>query len=247
MSKVRRWVMVAAVLLVSGCAHPPPKVVSPATSEFKTNVMAPAGLARVYILPTLSKGMYSDLEGRAGIAIFYDGSEKGAPLAWTAKSTFIGFDITPGTYDLLAYTSSTVTKFTKSLTFESGAVYFLRPTFFRSMKDLSTSGSGTSASSNGMTFEPVPAAVGRAEIQRMDMSNLRTEGQNFLAQAQARRMPAQQTAAPVYIPAPVVSQPPDTDFKGVEQKLMELRQLFQKGLITKEDYDAKRQGILNVY
>ena len=210
-------VLIASVAVVVGaCSSPPPAVNSAATAEFKRTVAAPADSARVYILPTLSKGMFTDPEGRAGIAIFNDGSERGAPLAWTAKQTFVAFDIPPGTYDLMAYTDGSFTKFTKSMTFANGSVSFLRPTFFRSARELSAAGSGAAAPNNGMGFEPVPLAIGVDEIGGMAMAELAPEGQAFLAQARTRPSPPQsvhppagpaQPAAP-YAPPP--AQPPVT-------------------------------------
>ena len=239
-----RWAVLAAALMVGACTRPPPKMIAAETADFKTNVSAPAGAARVYILPTLSKGLFTDLDGRAGITIFAENSEKGAPLAWTSKSTFVAFDIAPGTYDVMAYSTSSILKFTKALTFNAGNVYFYRPTFFRSEKDLSAKGSGPDSVNNGMNFEPVPAEAGRAEIHRMDMSALKAEGQNFLAMTRAGGMPPRYAVpAQTYYPQPL----PDTGFKTVEQKLSDLQQLYNKKLITKEDYDAKRQAILNAY
>jgi hypothetical protein len=225
------------LLTVGACTTPPRKAVSQASADYRANIAAPAGMARIYILPTLSKGLYTDLEGRAGIGIFKDGSEKGAPLGWTDQSTFVAFDIPAGTYDLMAYTNLSLTRFTKSMTFAPGNVYFYRPTFFRSAKDLSKNGSGMDSVNNGMTFEAVAPAAGRADIQRMDMAVLRKEGQNFLNQAGVTQYQAVQ-------PPPVSH---ENDFSTVEQKLGDLQKFYQKGLITKEEYDAKRQTILNTY
>ena len=197
-------------------------------------------MARIYILPTLSMGMFTDLDGIAGIGIFRDGSEKGAPLGTTTRSTFVAFDLPPGTYDLMAY-NGPVTKFTKSMTFASDTVYFLRPAFFRSSKDLSKVGSGAESAGNGMMFEPVSLAAGSAEIQRMDMAPLRPRGQAFLTQAATQLIPA-----PAYV-APANPPVPDTSFHTVEQKLADLQKLYREGLISQTEYDSKRQAILNAY
>ena len=300
MKKLPRW-LVASVAIAGACSSQPPAADPQAAAEFKSHIAAPSGSARVYILPTLSKAMYSDPEGRAAIAIFNDGSEKGAPLAWTAKDTFVAFDIAPGTYSLMASTEGPFAKFTQSTTFENGTVYFLRPTFFISARDLASGGAGAAAQGAGMGFEPVPFAVGNGEIQSMDMAALHSEGRTFLAQAQARLAPpavanppqtqpirpvvsvpalpppaaeppppaataapaaaAPAVAAPVAarapapapapaaVPAPAspAAAPADTTFRVVEQKLKDLRRLREEGLITKEDYDAKRRAILDAY
>jgi hypothetical protein len=39
----------------------------------------------------------------------------------------------------------------------------------------------------------------------------------------------------------------DATFQATEQKLKDLRRLRQEGLITKEEYDAKRHAILDAY
>jgi len=265
MNNFLRWVAVSAAFVVGACAAPLPTADSQtarsqAAGEFKTHIAALPDSARVYILPTLSKGMFTDPEGRAGFAIFHDGSEKGAPLGWTARTTFVAFDIAPGTYDLMAYADGAFTKFTKSLTFEAGAVYFYRPAFFRSAKELAPAGSSLAAQGNSMGFDPVASAIGGSEIQSMDMAALKPEGQTFLAQARVRPIPAQYAyPPPQYIPAasppapaPAAVATPapaaaDATFRVVEQKLKDLRRLRQEGLITKDEYDAKRRTILDVY
>ena len=235
MKALTRWMGMIAVVLVAACAPGQSKISSPATSEFKSNIAAPPGYARIYILPTLSMGMFSDLEGIANIGLFLDGSEKGAPLASTDRSTFVGFDLLPGTYDLMAY-NGPITKVTKSISFTAGNVYFLRPVFFRSAKDLSKSGSGMGAVGNGMGFDPVPPTVARTEIARMNMASLRPRGQNFLNQITNRSTTQPSGPSPV-----------DSSFQSTEQKLLDLQKLYKEGLITQSEYDAKRQAILNAY
>jgi len=258
-----RSVAILLALAVCACAAPPPIASSPAASEFRSNVAAPSGLARVYVLPTLSKGMFTDPEGRAGIGIFNDGSDKGAPLAWTAKSVFVAFDLPPGTYSLMAYTDGTFTKFSTSMTFDAGTVYFLRPTFFASAKDVAAAGG---VKSPGMHFEALTVAAGSREIQGMEMAALRPEGQAFLAQAGARSAPPQAPyatstqvqpavqAAPATHPAqpapaamPAQATPEAAPFAVIERKLKDLRRLRQEGLITKEEYESKRRAVLDAY
>jgi len=225
MKNLSRRLVGALAITVTACASPPPQPSSPATAAFAADMAAPPGRARVYILPTLSKTIYSDPEGRAGIAIRDDGD--GARLAWTGQTTFVAFDLPPGRYTLMADAEGAFAHFARSLRFAAGTVYFLRPTFFASTADL-TQGNAK----GGMDFEPVAPVVGRAEVRRMDMAALTAEGQAFLAQVRSA-------------PPPGTSLMPDTSLATVERKLRELRQLHQDGLITTEEFDAKRRAILD--
>lgn len=251
----------AASLPLAACSHRSPVAPVQATSAYQTNFEAPSGLARVYILPTHSKGIYSDLDGRAELSIFPESSERGALLGATGRTTFIAFDIAPGGYDLIAKGGDAFSKINRFEEFSAGGVYFLRPTFFRTAKDLASA-----TADAGMGFDEVAPADAKAEIRGMAMVQLSAKTEEFLHRTYARPvMPAAVPAAPMAAPAnppsaSVTAQPAPppaaTDLpsgaslpagEGLEQKLRTLQRLRQQGLITAAEYEAKRKALIDAY
>ncbi len=265
--------LILGALVLAGCAGTAPPPADPHSAEFKSNRGGPPGLARVYLLPTYSKGLFRDLEGRAAFAIFPEGSEHGARLGETSKGSFVAFDIGPGNYDLMAYGDDPLTRVTKPMEVEAGKAYFLRPAFFRAAKELSAN---PAEIRGGMGFDQVPASDAAAELTQLEMASLNPEGRAFLDRTVAAERPRPgglPTPAAAVVPhpptvqpvppapvaaspaAPMVS-PQDTapvketagdSFAVIERKLRELKQLRQQGLITQQDYDGKRKAILNAY
>ncbi|MDA8233169.1 MAG: hypothetical protein M0006_17700 [Magnetospirillum sp.] len=271
MKTMTKAALIAAVLAVAGCQSAVVPASPQQSAEFKTGIAAPAGLARVYVLPTRSKGLMTELNGHASVALFPDGSDRGALMGATSKDSFVAFDITPGTYDVLAYGDDPFAKTTHSLTFDAGKVYFLRPSFFRTAAEM-PSNPDVGYRPTGMGFDDVPPDAARAEIGRLTMAALTPEGKAFLTRmAQARTAPAAlpaampvapppapaapvpQAAAPAAPPAPAAAQtapaPADAQatFATIERKLKELRRLRQENLITQDQYDAKRKALLDAY
>jgi hypothetical protein len=251
MNKIVGVALCAAVVGLGGCATRPAVAPSQAASAYRSDFTAPAGSARVYILPTQSKGMFVDLEGRADLLIFPEDSERGAELGSTAKTAFIAFDIAPGSYDLVAHGADSFSKITRLEAFESGRTYFLRPTFFRSAKDVTASGGDT-----GMGFDEVPPAQGEAEIRSMSMVPLSHKAEDFLRQTYARTggpagayqaAPAASYPAPAAAAPPAPSAPPAEVGETLESKLRTLQRLRHEGLITQPEYDAKRKALLEAY
>jgi hypothetical protein len=259
-SVVCRAVVVA--MMLAGCAEKGPLAPDSRSSEFKATLAGPPPLARVYLLPTHSRGLFEDLDGRATFSIFPENSERGTRLGTTSKSSFLAFDIAPGNYDIAA-TADPLARVTKPFTFEAGKTYVLRPSFFRSAKELQGAGNVPP----GMGFDEIPTTDARAAIATLDMASLTPEGKSFVDRtsvgdtkptpAAARTAPA--VAAPP-VPAAVAAEPPaaslpaapahpsvDERFSEVQRKLKELKQLRQDGLITEQDYDEKRKAVLAAY
>ena len=239
--------MAVALGLLGGCAHDRPvPAPSDKSQEYRSNMTPPPGQGRVYVLPTYSKGLYSDLKGEAAIAIFPDASNRGVRLASTTHSMFVAFDIAPGTYDLEATGEAGVARVTKSLVVAAGSTYFLRPVFYRSARDIPTDLSQTTP---GLGFDDVNPDVARMQIQRMTMAALSSSGQAFLDKTMGAGAQAP-TVAPVVQgqPAPtVVPVPTQNNFQIVEEKLRNLQKLRDEGLITQQDYDERRRSILNAF
>jgi hypothetical protein len=238
--------MAAMLAVLGGCAH---ERSTPAASdkaqEYRTAVAARPGMARIYVLPTYSKGLYSDLNGRATISIYPDGSSRGVRLASTARSMFVAFDIAPGPYDMVASAEVSIERVTKSLIAAPDTTYFLRPTFYRSAKDVPAD---PSQAMPGLGFDMVDPDDGRMEIQRMTMAAITPESEAFLARTMGVKTSAPTAAAPpAALPAPVVTAPSSSNFATVEQKLKDLQKLKNEGLITQQDYDERRRSILNAY
>ncbi len=233
--------------LVAGCADRAPEGNDPRAAEFKSRQAPPPRAARVYVLPTVSKGLFGDLDGKETIFIFPDASEQGTKLGATDKSRFVAFDIGPGRYDLLAKAADPLARVTEPFTFDAGKTYYLRPSFFRSAAELSSSGQKA-----GMTFDRLAAADGAQAVASLDMAQISQEGGTFLAQTFAR--PAVVAPAPVASPpagAAMPAAPPATAgssaFSTVERKLRELKALRDEGLITPDQYAAKQKVILESY
>lgn len=264
--------MALMALALGGCATSPRAVSSdPRAAEFKSSIAAPPGLARVYILPTFSKGLFTDLEGHARLAIFREGAELGAKLGVTGKTSFVAFDIGAGTYDILAYGDDPMTRVTRPIQLEAGKVYFLRPAFFRSVKEMGGPGlsnaPGLSSANGGMAVDTVDSAVAGPEIRQLAMAALDPEGEVFLQKTRqaipapapsvmpvmppvATPMPASPPPLAPPAPAAMTAAPPadsGDSFAVIERKLKEIKQLRHEGLITQPEYDAKRKAILNAY
>lgn len=161
-----------------------------------------SGLARIYILPTHSKGLYSDLNGQAAISLYPDGSNRGTGLGSTTASGFIAFDIGPGNYDLVASSEGGLSKAQKSLTFAPDTVYFLRPAFYRSANELPKD---PSQAVPGFSFDVVPPDAAKSEIQRLNVLALRPETEAFLSRTYAGSTPAQRFQTQ---PLPQAAPPP---------------------------------------
>ncbi len=247
MNKIARVALCAAAAGLGGCATPSAVATVQAASAYTSTFAAPAGSARVYILPTQSKGMFVDLEGRAEILIFGEDSERGAELGATARTSFIAFDVAPGDYDLVAHGADSFSKFTRLESFAAGRTYFLRPTFFRSAKDV------TASAETGMGFDVVDPAAAEAEIRPMSMVRIPRQGEDFLRRTYARTaVPAVPVAAapppPPAAPAAASAPPPPAPAGAtLEDKLKTLQRLRHEGLITEPEYDAKRKALLDAY
>lgn len=238
-------IMAMVLPLLGACTHSRSAAApSDQASEYRDNVAAKPGMARVYVLPTFSKGLYSDLNGQATISLYPDGSNRGVRLASTSNTMFVGFDLGPGTYDLVATGEVGIEQVSKSLVASPNTVYFLRPTFYRSAKDMPKNPAETQP---GLGFDGVDPEVGRAEIQHLHMAVLSRQGQAYLA----KTMGGVALSAPPVVAPPVMPQSPPTfvapTFVTVEQKLKDLQKLKNEGLITQQDYDERRRAVLNAY
>ena len=226
-------ITVLLIASIAGCSGSTNRVaISERSNDFRSTITPPAGSARVYVLPTLSKGLYSDLEGRAAIVIYHDGSNHGAGLGATNRNTFVAFDIAPGSYDLAAYADNTFSRVTRSMTFAADTVYVLRPVFFRSAQDMPAKPTQVKA---GLGFDSVPMEIARAEISRMSMAAQRPTGVEFLAHTytDSRQTP----------PAPSSAGGVDM----IERKLRDLQKLLDDGLITQAEYTQRRKAVLDEY
>ncbi|MBF0561380.1 MAG: SHOCT domain-containing protein [Alphaproteobacteria bacterium] len=249
MRKVAGVASILTILAVAACESPAPVVDNPASADFKSNLAGHANTARVYILPTFSKSLFTDPQGRAGVVIFAEGDEKhGVLLGQTSKTSFIGFDIAAGNYDIMATGDDPLTKSLKSFSFTPNTAYYMRPVFFRSAVDIARSATPQgSPQDSGMSFEMIEAAAARTEISGLSMASLTPEGEAFL-----HRYPLSKRAAEVPVAAPALSAPPPPIPAapvggGVEQKLEQLQRLYQKNLITQQEYDGKRKVLLDAF
>ncbi len=270
MNNFAKLAVCAVAMTVAGCASPKVGAVSPLTGAYLSHFAPPPGEGRVYILPTRSKGLFNDSNGRADLAIFPADSDHGAPLGATGSDRFVAFDVGPGSYDLVAHGGDAFSRITAPLDVEAGTVYFLRPIFFRS-----TEGTDKGAAP-GMTFDPVPPAEAEAELSHMSMAETPAKGEAFLRKtlavaavsvpaavpaaapagvarplaAPVAAAPATQQAAPAPLPpaaaAPAPSAVPAAGV-SLEEKLRVLQRLFHEGLISKADLDAKRKALLEAF
>ncbi len=250
MTKIARVALCVAVVGLGGCATRHAAATSQAASAYASSFAAPDGSARVYILPTHSKGMFSDLGGRADLLIFPADSERGAELGSTATTAFIAFDIAPGDYDLVAHGGDSFSKVTRLESFAAGRTYFLRPTFFRSAKDLDAASgmdidaaSGSDQAKTGMGFDVVDPATAEAEIGRLAMVRIPPLGAAFLRQT----YPGVAAPAAAAAPPPQAQPAPAPVDATLEGKLRTLQRLRDEGLITQPEYDSKRQALLDAY
>lgn len=253
-----RYPLVAIIFLASlvcaGCAADVASPTDARSAQFKSTLAAPGEKARVYLLPTYSKGLFEDLDGRAVFAIFPEGGERGAKLGATTDASFLAFDIQPGSYGIQARGDDPLARVSKTFDFEAGKSYFLRPAFFRSAKELAND---PAATQGGMDFDMVAPSDAAAELAGLDMATLTPEGDAFIHRTTRGRapLPAEQSPQapipPAGAAAPSPSETPKSpagnDFTAIERKLQELKQLRDEGLITQEDYDSKRNAVLNAY
>jgi len=221
-----------AAMALCGCAgSSASNHISDKTAVYRNAQNAPIGLARVYILPTRSKGMFNDLNGGATISIYPGAANHGAKLGSTSGTGFIAFDIAPGDYDMVATADGGLSKAEKSFTLHSDTVYYLRPAFYRAAVELPKDSSRVPP---GFTFDVVPADNARAEVQRLNMIALRPEAEAYLTHTYT---------APAATPQP--SGP--SSFSSLEEKLRDLKRLREENLITQDDYDERRRTLLQTY
>lgn len=264
MSRRLGTALILVALFTAGCASvvptagsQPAAAVNHMSAEYKNNLRAPADAARVYVLPTFSTGLYRALDGRATIGIYHEGSRSvGASLGQTTAHSFIAFDVAPGSYDFYAQGHAIATRATSTLNLKAGKVYFLRPVFYRSKKDLAAEWDNGGLKPNGMDFGSVRAEVARTEIAHLDLAPLTPGGEAFLKASLAAPLPAQAASDAVTAPAPPSAAVPPGPSKAqptlmqdqvIVKKLEILRDLYHKGLINKNEYDTKRQALLDAF
>ncbi|MGA8260531.1 MAG: SHOCT domain-containing protein [Arenicellales bacterium] len=265
MSRKLGAALILVALFATGCAsvmptagsQPAAAVNDSMSAEFKNNLRAPADAARVYVLPTFSTGLYRALDGRAGISLYREGSESvGATLGQTTAHSFIAFDVAPGSYDFYAKGHALDSRATSTLSLEAGKVYFLRPVFYRSAKDLAAERANGGLKPNGLDFDSVRAEVARTEIAHLDLAPLTPDGTAFLKGSSAPSSSTEPTAPVVAAPAPASApapagasqaQPKVIQDQAIEKRLEILRDLYNKGLINKSEYDTKRKALLDAF
>lgn len=241
--------MVLGLLCLAGCVGDVPLQPDARSAQFKAQLSGPPEAARVYLLPTYSKGLFRDLNGRASFAIFSGGSDRGVRLGSTSKAYFLAFDVAPGRYDIQASGDDAFARMSKPFDFEAGKSYFLRPSFFRAAVEIPN---GTLAVQRGITFDMLPASAAATELAGLDMAALTAEGQAFVKQTFG-------STSAVHAPPLAVSAPPaaseqsvapnnaEDRYSAAQRKLRELKGLHAEGLITQEDYDSRRKAILDAY
>ena len=264
MSRKSGAALILVALFAAGCASVmpttgsrPAAAVNRMSAEYKGNLRAPADAARVYVLPTFSTGIYRALDGRASIGVYREGSKSaGATLGQTTAHSFIAFDAAPGSYDFYAQGHALDSRATSTLNLKAGKVYFLRPVFYRSAKDMAAERANGGVKPNGLDFDSVQPEVARTEIAHLDLAPLTPGGEAFLKASSGTPRPAQPAASVVEPPAPTSAaapaglsqtQPKLMQDQAIEKRLEILRDLYHKGLINKNEYDTKRKALLDAF
>ena len=256
--------LILVALFATGCASVmptagsrPAAAVNRISAEYKNNLRAPANAARVYVLPTFSTGLYRTLDGRATIGVDREGPKPvGASLGQTTAHSFIAFDVAPGSYDFYAQGHAIASRATSTVNLKAGKVYFLRPVFYRSEKDLAAEWAKGGLKPNGLDFGSVRPEVARTEIANLDLAPLTPDGEAFLKASLAAPRSTQPAAAAVAAPVPPSAaapaepsqaQPTLMRDQAIEKRLEILRDLYRKGLISKIEYDTKRKELLDAF
>jgi len=264
MSRSLGAALILVALFATGCASVMPATgsqsaadVNRMSAEYKNNLRAPADAARVYVLPTFSTGLYRALDGRASIGIYRERSKSvGATLGQTTAQSFVAFDVAPGSYDFYAQGHAIASRATSTFHLKAGKVYFLRPVFYRSAKDLAADWANGRPEPNGLDFGSVRPEVARTEIAHLDLAPLTPDGKAFLTASLGAPRSAHPAAAVVTAPVPASAAAPDVPSQAqpmlmqdqaIEKRLEILRDLYHKGLINKDEYDAKRKELLDAF
>lgn len=256
-----------AILLVilwpmSGFAVEPSADVA---SYYQDVIEPPKGLVRVYVLPASTETLFGGSEHASDIFL---GPDSGHTVlaARVEKGQFLAFDVEEGrTLTLKAPPYGEAT-----FHFVGNATLFIRP-MTRGMSPRDASGwevaeakpliEGEDLASVGFDrLEPFNAAQ---HIQGWQLASLSSAAQAFVSQ-QVHSRPAK-AAQPVKAVAPaeavagapaanpaqtdahqsIKAIPSGTDTNTAENDLVALKRFYESGLITREEYDAKRREVLH--
>jgi hypothetical protein len=232
-------------------------------SYYRDVIEPPKGLVRVYVLPASTTLLFGGSEHASDIYLGPDSSQ--AVLAGRVeKGQFLAFDVEEGrTLTLQAPPYGAAT-----FHFVGNTTLFIRP-MTRGMSPRDASGWEVAEAKpliEGMDladvrFDRLEPFTAAQHIQGWQLASLSPAAQAFVSQQiHAHSVKAAQpvkATAPTETgaPAPKAAQtdahqsigaiPSGTDANTAENDLVALKRFYESGLITREEYDAKRREVLH--
>ena len=243
------------VLALSGCARSSslPPVSDEVETHYKTTASPPPGYARVYILP-----VNLNVGGVKSNSQLYIGSSDANKIrvADIGNGRFTAFDIKSGQQTISVTSIDPCTVF-----LEENKSYFIVPRAY---------GLGVGANfgligavvASGINdskpkYEYLDTTSGMTEIRLMEMSSIYPEARSIVRQEVYRpslvpvagspptpSVGVSQTIEPIGSKDLSISHAPPSP-QTVEKTLEDLKRMYEHGLITKTEYDAKRKELLS--
>lgn len=240
----RVTVLIVAALTLAACAGGLPPLADRAVETYYRDVpMPPPGTSRVYILPKITDSLFGGSLHPADILVGSD-QTTAVPAGRVADGVFLAFDVPDGTALFIRAIPYGAT------TFRVGGrqPLFLRPVVPGADAPGWTGEAGTTIdrdhSPDGLAFERLDPFQASNLIQSWHMASLSTTAGAIVRQG----LPAAGREPGKPVPADGGSGPAAAagcaSAANVEETLESLRRLHGRGLITRDEYDAKRREAL---
>lgn len=225
------WALLAFAMALTGC------VAQPTTrSEFMSVPLLDSDWTRVYVTAGTGSKSGIKLWSVHQVGPVYVGDQR---LGDTAKNEYIVVDLIPGTYEMSCSPLEPEKNFVekRNFVFNAGETHFLAC-------DMETSGGVAFFGLAGVLAADYISKTYLAEKPQRD-----PEGRVVAYKKLATTVPAAfQGAAPPTAPIsiqPSVSNSTNSTADNVKDSLVQLKTIYEQGLITKEEYDRKRKQILD--
>jgi hypothetical protein len=256
---MRRLVFLSLMVLgLASCSTNRPQSGAEMDDYYKTSLSPPAGYGRFYLFPALQGGTWVGTAELGATVTMKSASGAEVPVGETTRVNFVAFDVRAGTIEIRS------TPFGKGhlpsagkFTVTSGQTSFLRPISY----DVAPSGGLVGAIIGGAEQRQPPTDTRRLQFEYLDEQTARSlmkDRQIFLLSEDAKKVARQDISADQAVPlvtaappaasavtAPVSPPAPSQANDDVETVLAQLKRLYEKGLIEKSEYDAKRKELLN--
>jgi hypothetical protein len=253
----RTITFISICILLIGCAANRPSESAASTVEeyYQNNQTPPVGYSRVYVLPAFLSALLGDFDVPCEISIGKSDADV-RPIAKIEKTQFVAFDIPEGSYFIKIVPShGNYTTPTQTFNFVSSKTTVLKPLIHENNGALMLGSVGAAAgvlvgagideaAHAGLPqFEFVGITQGLEKIRSMKMAGIFPEARNIIKQEipPKRASITSQHAASLDKPSASLN----NLVTDVEKNLQGLKRMYDRGLITKDEYDAKQKELLN--